>query len=88
MSFCFMKICYVKLLDLVKFAMCALVSRDCVPFCKYIKRHVFSGNQGTHDKPNQIRKVASMQMPFTVCINTGSHVDDIHMCQLYNHYWI
>ena len=24
--------------DLVKFVMCSLVSRDCVPFCKYIKR--------------------------------------------------
>ena len=24
-------------LDLVEFVMCTLVSRDCVPFCKYIK---------------------------------------------------
>ena len=36
--------------DLVKFVMYNLVSRDCVPFCKYIKRHVHLGNQGTHDK--------------------------------------
>ena len=37
---------------LLKFFVCTLVSRDCVPFCKYIKRHVYSCNQGTHDKLN------------------------------------
>ena len=41
--------------DLVKFVMCTLVSRDYVPFCKYIKRHLYPGKQGTHDKLNQIR---------------------------------
>ena len=41
--------------DLLKFVMCTLVSRDSVPFFKYIKRHVYSGNQGTHDKLNQIQ---------------------------------
>ena len=29
-----------KLSDLVQFVMCILVSRDCVPFCKYIKRPI------------------------------------------------
>ena len=36
--------------------MCILVSKDFVPFCKYIKRHLYPGNQGTHDKLNQIRQ--------------------------------
>ena len=44
-----------KFLDLVKFVMCTLVSRDRVPFLKYIKRHVCPGTQGTHDKLNQIQ---------------------------------
>ena len=39
---------------MVKFVMCTLVSRDCVPFCKYVKRHMYPGNQGTLDKLNQI----------------------------------
>ena len=30
--------------------MCTLISRDCVHFCKYTKRHVCPGNQGTPDK--------------------------------------
>ena len=34
--------------------MCTLVSRDCLPFCKYIKRNVYPGNQDTHDKLNCI----------------------------------
>ena len=38
--------------DMVKFVMCTLVSRYCVPFSKYIKRHAYPGNQGTHDKLN------------------------------------
>ena len=42
--------------DLDKFVMCILVSRDCLPFCKYIKCHVYPGNHGTHDKLNQIQK--------------------------------
>ena len=42
-------------LDLVKFVMCTIVSRDCLCFCQYIKRHLYPGNQGTHDKLNQIR---------------------------------
>ena len=42
-------------LDLVKFVMCNLVSRDCIPFCKYTKRHVYPRHQGTHDKLNQIQ---------------------------------
>ena len=29
--------------------LCTLVSRNCVPFCKCIKRHVYPGNQVTHD---------------------------------------
>ena len=36
--------------DLVKFVMRSRVSRDCIPFCKYIRRHVYPGHQGTHDK--------------------------------------
>ena len=39
---------------MVKFGMCTLVSRDGVPFCNYIERYVYYGNQGTHDKFNQI----------------------------------
>ena len=35
--------------------MCTLVSRDYLPFCKYIKRHVYPENQNTYDKLNQIR---------------------------------
>ena len=31
---------FIEFYDLVKFVMC--------PFCKYIKRHVYLGNQGTH----------------------------------------
>ena len=42
--------------DLVKFVMCTLVSRDSVLFCKYLKRHVYPGNQDTHDKLNQIQQ--------------------------------
>ena len=41
--------------DLIKLVMHTLVSRDCVPFCKYIKRHVYLRNQGTHDKLNEIQ---------------------------------
>ena len=41
--------------DLVKFVMCTPVFRNCVPFSKYIKRHVYLGDQGRHDKLNQIR---------------------------------
>ena len=28
---------------------------DCVPVCKHIKRYMYPGNQGTHDKLNQIQ---------------------------------
>ena len=48
-------------MDLVKFVMCTLVSRDCVPFCKYIKRHMYPGYQGTHHKLNQIPKINSIE---------------------------
>ena len=41
-------------MDLIKFVMFTLVSRDCVPFCKYIKLHKYPDNQGTYDKLNQI----------------------------------
>ena len=41
--------------DLVKFIMCTLVSRDYLQFCKYTKRLVCPGHQGTNDKLNQIR---------------------------------
>ena len=47
---CLKTFAYWQILDLVKFVMCALVSRDCVPFSKNIKRYVYPGNQGTHDK--------------------------------------
>ena len=46
-------------LDLVKIVMCTLVSSDCVTFCKYIKRHVYPRNHGTHAKLNQIQKTYS-----------------------------
>ena len=39
--------------DLVKFVMCTLVSKDCIPFCEYIKCYVYPGNQGTHSELNQ-----------------------------------
>ena len=41
--------------DLIKFVS-TLVSSDCVLFFnfKYMKSHVYPGNQGTHDKLNQI----------------------------------
>ena len=39
----------------LSFVMCTLIFRDCVLFCNYIKRHVYPGNQGTHDKLNQIQ---------------------------------
>ena len=47
--------CCLRLIDLVKFVMCTLIFRDCVPFCRYIKCHVYPGNQGIHDKLNQIQ---------------------------------
>ena len=41
--------------DLVKFAMCAQVSRVHITFYILIKGHTVPENQGTHDKLNQIR---------------------------------
>ena len=38
--------------DLVKYVMCTLASKDCVPFCKHLKRHVHTGIQGTHAELN------------------------------------
>ena len=32
-------------LDLVMFVMCIMVSKDFVPFCKYIKYHVYPGTK-------------------------------------------
>ena len=49
------KCCHVSLSDLVKFV---LVSKDCVPFGKYTKLYVYSRNQDTHEKLNQIRKTS------------------------------
>ena len=37
-------------MDLVRFVLCTLVSRDCVPFCKYIKHHVYPRIQDIYDK--------------------------------------
>ena len=42
-------------LDIAKFFMCTLVSRDCVPFCKFIKCHVYPEDKGTHDKLKEIQ---------------------------------
>ena len=42
-------------LEKIKFVMSTLVSRDCLPFYQNIKRHVYPGNQGTHDKLYQIK---------------------------------
>ena len=50
--------------NLVKLVMCTLVSRDLVPFCKYIKRHVYSGFQGTHVNLDQIPDFS----PQLVCV--------------------
>ena len=49
------QIVHIKYLNLVKFVMCTLVSRDRVLFCKCIKRQMYPGNKGTHDKLNQIK---------------------------------
>ena len=35
--------------DLGRFFMCTLVSRDRIPFSKYVKYHVYPGHQGTND---------------------------------------
>ena len=48
-------VCFEEISDLVKFVMCTKVSSNCVHFSRYIKRHVYSGNQGTQDKLKQIR---------------------------------
>ena len=45
--------------DKVQFVMCTLLSKEGIPFCKYIKRHVYPKNQGTHDKLNQMQKIYS-----------------------------
>ena len=37
--------------------MCTLVSRDCVPFCRHMKHHVYPGDQGTHNKLDQIQNL-------------------------------
>ena len=37
----FVTACFVNLLVLVKFVKCTLVFRDCIPFYKYTKRHVY-----------------------------------------------
>ena len=58
-------IVFFEILDLVKFVMCTLVSRDFVPCCKYMKRQVYLGNQGTHDKLNQMRIVYSHSLVTT-----------------------
>ena len=47
-------------LDLVKFVMCTLASRDFAPFFKYMKRHVYPEHQSTHDKLNQIRSFVGL----------------------------
>ena len=41
-------------MDLVKFVMYTLVSRAHMPFFIPRKGHTVTGNQGTHDKLNQI----------------------------------
>ena len=51
----------IKRLDLIKFVMCTLVSRDCVPFSKFIEHHVYPGIKGTQDKLNQIQKISFFQ---------------------------
>ena len=33
-----------RFMDLIKFVMCTLVSRDYVSFCKYVKHHVYPGD--------------------------------------------
>ena len=45
----------VKVTELVKFVMCNMVSRVHMTFYILKKRHTVLGNQGTHDKLNQIR---------------------------------
>ena len=43
--------------DMVKFVMCIPVSWAHMTFYILTKGYTFPGNQGTHDKLNQIRKV-------------------------------
>ena len=47
----------VLFLDLVKFVLCILVSRVHMPFYILTKGYTVPGNQGTHDKLNQIQKL-------------------------------
>ena len=50
--------------------MCTLVFRDCVPFGKYLKRHVYPGIQGTHDERNQIQySPSSWILSFSVSVS-------------------
>ena len=55
-----------KKLDLVKFSMCTLVSRDCVPFCKYIKRLVYP----THENLTISKKILKWTIAILVVYMT------------------
>ena len=48
-------------MDLVKFVMCALVSMVHMTFYILTKGYIVFGNQGTHDKLNQIELICSQK---------------------------
>ena len=66
------KLSFRKSLDLVKFVMCALVSRVRMMFYTLRKGYTVPGNQGIHDKLNQIQIIylrlvcVSARMPRSV----------------------
>ena len=61
-------------LDLVKFVMCSLVSRDCAPLFKYIKRHVYPGNHITHDKLNQFCYFYSDSLIYDITLHVHAYM--------------
>ena len=50
----FYSIWCIQFLDLVRYVICTLVSRIHMPFHILTEGYTFPGNQGTHDKLNQI----------------------------------
>ena len=51
---------------------CTLVSRDCVPFCKYIKRHVYPGKTRVHISNSTRSTYAIKQTP---SYGRGNNID-------------
>ena len=64
----------VEKLDIIKFVLYTLISRDCVPICKYTKCYVYPKNQGTHDKLIQFRKIYRFSDPLSVISNQSNRL--------------